>query len=150
VLVISTRDWWHSTRLPAAATTSGIGDSGPSHTAVRGDGVSVSVAREFNLTASSRQPGRSRHPAPALRTGTRDEDDEAATFINVDGLFATRAIAAGTVILTEEEAADVELPVSSDDPNCEVVELDDLESGGLALVARRDVRSGEFLCVAAD
>lgn len=34
------------------------------------------------------------------------------------------------------------------DPNCEVAE--DAQSGTLVLVARRDIRSGEFLTIAAD
>ena len=65
----------------------------------------------------------------------------------MDGLFAARGIAAGTAILSEEESADLALPVSgrAAEVNCEVAED---EQGTQWLVATRDIRSGEFLCLA--
>ena len=64
----------------------------------------------------------------------------------MDGLFATGRIAAGSVVLTEEEAAaGLELPTEVN-PNCEVCED---ETGAMVLVARRDIRSGEFLSIGA-
>ena len=100
----------------------------------------MSYAREFNLLESA---GR------GVGKRTADEiDDTPATFVNVDGLFAAAAIAAGAVILTEEDPgmADTELPTSTD-PNCEVME--DEETGTMCLVAARDISSGEFLSIAA-
>ena len=97
----------------------------------------MSIAREFNLDDASRG-----------RTVAAAEVGESSTsFINVDGLFATTRIAAGTVVLTEEEAEGLELPMEAD-PNCEVCEDD--ETGAQVLVARRDIRSGEFFSIGAD
>ena len=124
ILVVSTREWWHSTLIPPLD-----------------GGLSVSYAREFNICGS---PGES-----AGRKRAADEiDDTPATFINVDGLFATAAIAAGAVIMTEDEPgmADAELPTSTN-PNCLVVE--DEDTGTMCLVAARDIPSGEFLSIAA-
>ena len=63
---------------------------------------------------------------------------------NVDGLFATRALAAGEVVMTEEDMPECALP-ESHAYNCEVCE--DEESSVLCLVATRDIASGEFLTV---
>ena len=134
VLAISTRDWWHSTSLPPQA------------------GVSVSVAREWNVRGATR-PRRTRasgrSAAAALEGDGEADDGRATSFTNVDGLFATRAIARGCVILTEDDSPDMELPeVDAARANCEVAE--DEETGKMCLVARRAIRSGEFLSVAAD
>ena len=141
VLCVSTRDWWHSTRLPPAAG--------------EGGGVSVSVAREFNLRREEEEeeeeeamPERMRRAMEAAaeeEEEQEDEEEEATSFINVDGLFAARAIPEGTVLFTEEDDFDVELPVEPSRANCEVVE--DEETGLMAVVSMRDIRSGEFLCV---
>jgi hypothetical protein len=64
--------------------------------------------------------------------------------VNLDGLYATRNIAVDTVIITEKDMPDCELHRSSK-PNCEVVELED---GTAALVAIRDIETGDFFCVA--
>ena len=63
---------------------------------------------------------------------------------NVDGLYATNDIAAGTIIFTEADMPDCELHRSSTNPNCEVVELED---GTNAVVSSRAVSAGEFFCV---
>ena len=177
VLVISTRDWWHCTRLPPSAfsnhlapctggtaaasvdvaanadTANGEAGEGAQSGGVsksmaqspfiptRGVsyGVSVSIAREFNLG------GPQRHHSRSAESGQGDRD--ATSFINVDGLFATARIGTGTVIFTEEEAEGLELPVEAD-PNCEVCE--DEATGAQVLVARRDIRSGEFFSIGAD
>jgi hypothetical protein len=138
ILVLSTRDWWHSTCLPPL-----------------GGGLSVSYAREFTLPPArepSRAGQRPTHRASAASLARDDhagEDDAPTVFTNVDGLFAASSIAAGTVVATEEDPsmAEAELPVDTD-PNCEVME--DEETGLMCLVALRDIRSGEFLSVAPD
>jgi hypothetical protein len=125
VLVVSTRDWWHATSLPPLD-----------------GGLSVSYAREFSLQRAG--------AAAAADDGAPGDDDGKPTvFTNVDGLFATCAIRAGTVIATEDDPgmAGAELAVSAD-PNCAVAEDEATELQ--CLVALRDIRSGEFLCVAAD
>ena len=70
--------------------------------------------------------------------------DETCIMTNVDGLYATKDIALGTIIFTEVDMPDCELHRSSTDPNCEVVELED---GTNAVIAARPISSGEFFCV---
>ena len=109
---------------------------------------SISIAREFNVGArppAVRDASRASSATAAATVANRD--DEGTSFINVDGLFATARIAAGSVVLTEDEAAaGLELPTEAD-PNCEVCED---EEGSLVLVARRDICSGEFLSIGAE
>lgn len=64
---------------------------------------------------------------------------------NVDGLYATADIEEGAIIFTEDTMPDCSLHRSLD-PNCEVVETGD---GTQAIVSIRDIKSGEFFCVAA-
>ena len=66
---------------------------------------------------------------------------------NVDGLYAANTVEAGTIIFTEEDMPNVELPHSStlNESNCKVVELED---GSSALVSSRLIQAGEFFCVA--
>jgi hypothetical protein len=132
VLVISTREWWHCTRLPPGSEEG----HGQQESSANGRGLSMSIAREFNLSEPGRDAG-----GPVASEGTT------ASFINVDGLFATARIVKGTVVLTEEEAEGLELPLDAD-PNCEVCE--DEETGQQVLVARRDICSGEFFSIGAD
>ena len=63
---------------------------------------------------------------------------------NVDGLYATNDIEEGVVIFTQDTMPDCSLH-RSDNPNCEIVET---EEGQLAIVSARDIKSGEFFCVA--
>ena len=138
VLVVSTRDWWHCTRLPPSLPCASA--AAVPH--------SISIAREFNVGArppAVRDASRASSATAAATVANRD--DEGTSFINVDGLFATARIAAGSVVLTEDEAAaGLELPTEAD-PNCEVCED---EEGSLVLVARRDICSGEFLSIGAE
>ena len=55
-------------------------------------------------------------------------------------------IPAGTVVLTEDELPDCELP-TSDDPTCMVAETDE---GVPALVACRDIKPGEWFSIGED
>lgn len=63
---------------------------------------------------------------------------------NVDGLYATNDIEDDVVIFTENTMPDCSL-CRSTEPNCEVVETED---GTQAIVSIRDIKSGEFFCVA--
>lgn len=119
LLVVSTREWWHATRLPPQAA--------PNH-------LSISYARDFVLGAGTTKP-------------VADADAALDSMSNVDGLFARSSIEAGTVVMTQDDLPDCELP-ESDEPNCEVCE--DEESGLMCLVAIRDICSGEFLTVPID
>lgn len=71
----------------------------------------------------------------------RDVAEEDMT--NVDALFAVEDIEAGTLLFKADENPDLELG-RSNEPNCEVVELQD---GTLAIVTTRAIASGEFFTV---
>jgi hypothetical protein len=88
---------------------------------------SVSYARDVYLNASPKE-------APA-------------DMKNVDGLYAANTVEANTILFTENELPNVELPHSAttNDANCKVVELED---GSCALVSSRLIQAGEFFCVA--
>lgn len=129
VLLINTRLWWHSTRLPP----------GGGRTRARGASrqLSISYARDFVLGGSEAARARAGPGASPAAEG----------MANVDGLFATCLIRKGTAILSAADMPDCELPTSSE-PNCEVCE--DAVTGELVLVAARDIASGEFFTVPAD
>jgi hypothetical protein len=42
---------------------------------------------------------------------------------NVDGLYGTEDISAGTILFRETEMTDCELQLSKENPNCEVIEM---------------------------
>ena len=63
---------------------------------------------------------------------------------NLDGLYAAEAIEKDTIVFTEEDMPDCELH-RSEDPNCDLVQLD---NGIGAIVSRRAIAAGEFFCIA--
>mmetsp|Transcript_1850 Transcript_1850/g.5408 ORF Transcript_1850/g.5408 Transcript_1850/m.5408 type:complete len:411 (-) Transcript_1850:1078-2310(-) len=85
---------------------------------------SISYAREFSFAALK---------------GTSD-----SKMSNLDGLYAADTIEKDTVVFTEEDMPDCELH-RSEDPNCELVQLD---NGMGAIVSRRAIAAGEFFCIA--
>ena len=96
---------------------------------------SVSYARDFYVSSQN------------------EETTNYTKMSNVDGLYATEDIPEGTVIFREEDAPDYELHRSKINPNCEIVEVtneedDDDEEGKQAVVSIRDIRMGEFFCIA--
>ena len=77
-----------------------------------------------------------------------DTDNEPETsFLNVDSLYATRDISAGEVVFNSEELPDGEVG-RSDDPNCEVVDIEDGTGESMAVVTLRFIPAGEFFTVA--
>lgn len=92
------------------------------------DGPSVSYARDFRFADTS-----------------KSEPIDSATMTNIDGLYATADIDAGTILFTEDSMPECELHRSPTDPNCELVEL---ESGVMAVVSSVAIKSGEFFCIA--
>lgn len=91
------------------------------------DGVSISIARDvyFNRDASD------------------DEGGEGLT--NVDGMYAPKNITDGEIIFREDEMPDVELHrVADGNHNCEIAEVELGDEVVLAVVAARDIKSGEF------
>jgi U3 small nucleolar RNA-associated protein 6 len=114
VLAVNTRLWFHRTLIPAQR------------------GPSVSLARDFRFA-----PGDEEDAMDGGRAGP-------GGMSNLDGLYARADIEEGTVVFTELEMPDAELHVSSSDPNCRVVTLEDGSSG---VVSTRLIRAGEFFCV---
>ena len=116
ILVINTRLWKHSTIILPQEVPS------------------VSFARDFYTDASSEQAGMNDSTTSATLEGTMR---------NVDGLYATEDIGEGTVIFTENDFPECELPRSAT-PNCEVVELED----GTSALVSLGIAQGQFFCVA--
>lgn len=119
ILVINTRLWFHQTILPPQPDPS------------------VSYARDFWVQPKSTPPDTTSESGPANESG--------GCMTNVDGLYATEDIAEGTILFREMDMPDCELHRSKDNPNCEVVELDD---GTCAVVSSRPIVAGEFFCIA--
>jgi hypothetical protein len=90
---------------------------------------SVSLARDFRFEGKAE----SGPDVPAM-----------GSMSNVDGMYARNSIEEGTIIFTEDGMPDAELHVSSSDPNCHVVVMED---GSSAVVASRAIVAGEFFCV---
>ena len=118
--MINTRLWWHRTELPPSAHSS------------------ISIARDFFCPAV-------RSGSKRRRESTGDEgQEEEDIFVNRDGVYAAKAVAAGEVILREAEMPDCALTRSTQ-PNAFVTEN---EEGEGCLVALRDIVAGEFFSVA--
>lgn len=115
IILVNTRLWFHQTILPPQDTPS------------------VSYARDFWTSLKTDDA------AASIR------DDPTSNMTNIDGLYATEDIEAGVVIFREEDMPDCELHRSKDNPNCQVVELDD---GTGAVVSCRPIAAGDFFCVA--
>lgn len=118
VIIVNTRLWWHQTRIPCTTKR----------------GLSISYARDF-FCDELRIKDTNASNAIALAGVTYD---------NVDGLYASRRVTAGEIVLTESELPDCSLP-RSDDPTCEIAWLED---GTGALIALKNLRAGDWLTVA--
>mmetsp|Transcript_29167 Transcript_29167/g.49236 ORF Transcript_29167/g.49236 Transcript_29167/m.49236 type:complete len:410 (+) Transcript_29167:60-1289(+) len=136
VLVINTRMWWHQTRIPPTAS---------------GDRLSISYARDFFAPSlrpqcgDDKESGTDEGASSGLQRSQEEKDeDEDEVYTNLEGLYASKDVAAGDVVLTEEEMPNCSLP-RAESPTCEVVWL---ESGEGALVARVDLRIGDWLTIA--
>eukprot|EP00554_Chaetoceros_debilis_P000951 CAMPEP_0194081056 /NCGR_PEP_ID=MMETSP0149-20130528/6947_1 /TAXON_ID=122233 /ORGANISM="Chaetoceros debilis, Strain MM31A-1" /LENGTH=543 /DNA_ID=CAMNT_0038762909 /DNA_START=91 /DNA_END=1722 /DNA_ORIENTATION=- len=64
---------------------------------------------------------------------------------NLDGLYASNDIEAGTVIFRESTMPDCVLHRTKDNPNCEMVKLEVTGEG--AIVSCQDIKAGEFFCI---
>jgi U3 small nucleolar RNA-associated protein 6 len=124
VLMVNTRLWFHRTRIPAQRVPS------------------VSFARDFRFPSDDDDADADDAEGQVADDG--GQEAEPGGMSNLDGLYARADIDEGTVIFTETDMPDAELHVSSSDPNCQVVTLED---GGSAVVSRRLIRAGEFFCV---
>jgi hypothetical protein len=115
IIIVNTRIWWHQTRIPFTGRR----------------GLSISYARDF-FSSTLSLPGR------------HAEISQSDSYTNIDGLYASRRVKRGDVVLTQSELPDCAIP-RSDSPSCEVVWLPD-DTG--ALVALRDLHVGDWLTVA--
>lgn len=124
ILLLNTRLWWHSTVIPMQ------------------DEPSISYARDVYFRCST----------------ASDNDDESddvnemnneQSMTNVDGTYAAQDIEAETILFTEHTMPDCELHRSKTDANCQVVELEDEETGDsyMAVVSLKDIKAGEFFCL---
>merc|ERR1711871_191006 len=73
-----------------------------------------------------------------------EEEKNSSLVTNVEGVYASRNVSKGNIVLQQSELPDCSLP-ESHDYNCEVCELED---GLLALVAVKDITAGDWLTVA--
>lgn len=125
VLLVNTRLWWHSTNIPQQ----------PIDEKMKCKHVpSVSYARDLYLTYDENE-------------GDECDDDiveDDGDMTNLDGLYASNDIEAGTIIFTEADMPDCELHRARNNPNCEVIQLED---GSGAIVSCRNITAGEFFCV---
>ena len=117
VFILNTRLWWHKTVIPPQPICKVHGKAVPS----------VSYARDIYFDRTQ---------------GAAMADDSKMS--NLDGLYAAEAIEKDTIVFTEEDMPDCELH-RSEDPNCELVLLD---NGIGAIVSRRAIAAGEFFCIA--
>ncbi|KAL7441083.1 hypothetical protein ACHAXM_007965 [Skeletonema potamos] len=115
ILLLNTRLWWHSTIIPSQ------------------DVPCISYARDIYFTQQKDESVHEQQP-------NRD-----SSMTNVDGTYAAADIEADTILFTERNMPDIELPRCKSDPNCQVVELEDEEGDSfMAVVTLRAIKSGEF------
>jgi U3 small nucleolar RNA-associated protein 6 len=112
-----------------------------------GDVLVVNTRLWWHRTVIPRQPNPSVSYARDFYMTPTETTSGDASMSNVDGLYAANDVEEGTIIFTEDDMPDCELPHSKTHPNCEVVELED---GTHALVSCRKICAGEFFCVAED
>jgi hypothetical protein len=130
VLLVNTRLWWHSTTIPEQPLEIETDANKNANTNTTRSVPSVSYARDIYLS-----------------WGDNDNHDiiqDDGNMTNLDGLYASNDIEAGMIIFTEDDAPNCELHRTKDNPNCEVIEL---ENGSSAVVSCRDIISGEFFCL---
>lgn len=128
ILLINTRLWFHRTIIPPQRVPS------------------VSYARDFYLGITEDYNNKTDRIV-----GTSD-----SCMLNVDGLYATKFISANTIILSEHDMPDCQLPTSKT-PNCKVAAVCDDDDDNNSdndpynvIVSTRDIQSGEFFCIGED
>ena len=119
ILLLNTRLWWHSTTIPCQEVPC------------------ISYARDIYFT-----PQQNNNDSENNNEHTNNRE---SSMTNVDGTYAANDIEADTILFTEHNMPDIELPRSKDDPNCRVVELEDNDGETyMAVVSLRTINSGEF------
>lgn len=143
VLVVNTKLWWHSTKLPSLL------DEGR-----RCQHLSISYARDFVISsAATGAAALAREAASIARSSEEDPrddqgdggDGDGMCDMNVDGMLATGAIKKGEVIMMADDMPEREQQLCvKASPNCMVR---DLANGSSALVAVKDIASGDLFLV---
>jgi len=125
ILLLNTRLWWHSTVIPVQ------------------DEPSISYARDVYFRSNSKASNN------YDESYDKDEMNNEQSMTNVDGTYAAQDIEAETILFTEHTMPDCELHRSKTDANCQVVELEDEETGDsyMAVVSLREIKAGEFFCL---
>ena len=133
ILVINTHLWWHQTEIPPAS---------PSISANRntnddddaGRYLSISYARDIYLDASQQPP-----PPPP-------EDDTLWDVDNQERAWATRFLAQGTTLLTDDAHPPMTRTTVPSKANCQLIVVGVNDRGGtqLAIQTTKDIQEGEF------
>jgi hypothetical protein len=154
VLIINTRVWWHQTRIPPTGkkdfSISYAIDFYCADLQLPGKATAVPAKEGSKKKASERcampetKESSSADNEGASEQDDGDDDSTAQPYTNMDGLYASKPLKPGEVVFYESELPDCALP-RSDDPNCEIVWLED---GSGALVAAKDLQVGDWLTVA--
>ena len=134
ILLLNTRLWWHSTLIPPQETPC------------------ISYARDVyfaDSTMASAKTDNSDNEYCQETTKDNDHQQQQSSMTNVDGTYAAEDVEAETVLFTEHTMPDCELHRSKTDANCQVVELEDDETGDtyMAVVSLRDIKAGEFFSI---
>jgi hypothetical protein len=87
-LFVNTKLWWHATQLPSTVQFP--------------DGLSTSYARDFTSPSLGIQP--EKHGI------LQEKASKSIRMTNVDGLYASKKVKVGDVVLTEDELPDCALP----------------------------------------
>ena len=124
VLFINTRLWRHHTEIP------------PTSGAVFG--LSASLARDFYCDAVACQGGPTISLPPSSSASSLTVGE---VFTNIDGIYATKNVPEGCIVLRESELPDCSLPRSLQ-ANCEVGTAEDEATGEeeMCLIARYDIK----------
>lgn len=101
LLVINTRMWWHQTRIPPT---------------VQGDHLSVSYARDFfapvlRLQMIDNRKSEDKDTGSNKDLEEEDEGEEEEEYTNLEGLYASKDVKAGDIVLVEEEMPDCSVRV---------------------------------------
>lgn len=141
ILFLNTRLWWHSTLIPAqdVSCISYARDVYfPNSAAAVANAADTSESR--NLEKVGDGQGSTSH---------NQLYQQQSSMANIDATYAAEDIEPSTILFTEHTMPECELHRSKTNANCEVVEMEDEESGEsyMAVVSLRAIKAGEFFAI---
>ena len=154
VFMINTRVWWHQTRIPVMSGSRpySLSYARDFHSPLlRLPGNTLPLYEKEHESKNSHSGGKSGQKRKLASTTSRDllKDEltsSSAGYTNIDGLYASKRIRKGEVILTEADMPDCSLPrATTSSPTCEIA-YDD-EDGGM-IVAAKDMQVGDWFTIA--